>query len=409
MIKSDYGHLSCPFYEQKLKSGLKVLFIPGKAKTESAIVYLSQGGYLHDEKIESSKIPFGTAFYLSEMVMDESFRAKLAQKGAYGEKVSDLSYTYFQVTSAKDIFTPLSMLLERLYNMDFSEEILEGKKDVLSPRNEGLSLAKKDLLLNLYSSSPIRFGVVPDRDQAIPIHVTALKKYLQRYYVPNRVTLIIRGDYTPGECMAKIEKLRLPKDVVTFSKELTFDEDYKNPRVEYASSKSPDGNYLTFGIKFQPRETLYEKFGQLMFFAYEVLKETLFLENPIFLKGIRDVDSDLIDVSFHEGGEDGYLLLSFHTQKPVALLSFLTDYLSKADKMVDRPLFSDVLDGYFAKGIALLRDPHACVQAFSKAYANNLPYTSLLSLTAKMNFRSFKTFLKDFSTFTRSAYFLKRG
>ena len=77
--------------------------------------------------------------------------------------------------------------------------------------------------------------------------------------------------------------------------------------------------------------------------------------------------------------------------------------------MVDRPLFSDVLDGYFAKGIALLRDPHACVQAFSKAYANNLPYTSLLSLTAKMNFRSFKTFLKDFSTFTRSAYFLKRG
>ena len=408
MIKSDYGHLSCPFYEQKLKSGLKVLFIPTKGQGESAMVYLSQGGYLHDEKIESSKIPFGTAYYLAHMVMDDGFRKTLLQKGAIGSCESDLSYTSFQVTSRKDIFTPLSLLLERLYNMDFSEEELEGMKDCLSPKNDGLSLARKNLLLGLYGSSPIRLGVVPDREQAVPIHVTALRKYLQRYYVPNRVTLIIAGDYTPNDCMARIEKLRLPKDVVTFSKELSFDENYDSPVVDYASAKAKDGDYLVYGIKFKPREQLYEKFGQLMFFSYEIVKEALFTKNADFLAGIRNADADLLEASFHEGGEDSYLLLSFRTEKPVSVLSFLTDYLGQLDKRVDRSLFSDVLSEYFADGIARLRNPYLLVQAFSKAYANNMPYTSLLSLTAKTNFRSFRSFLKEIGTFTRSAYYLKR-
>ncbi len=409
MIKSDYGHLNCPFYEQKLKSGLKVLFIPMKGKGESAMVYLSQGGYLHDEKIESSKIPFGTAYYLAHMVMDEAFQKSLLQKGAIGSCESDLSYTSFQVTAKKDIFTPLSMLLERLYNMDFSEDELEAMKDTLSPKNDGLNLARKNLLLNLYSSSPIRLGLVPDREQAIPIHVTALRKYLQRYYVPNRVTLILAGDYTPNECMEKIATLRLPKDIVTFSKELSFDEDYSAPVKDYASTAAKDGNYLVYGIKFQPREKLYEKFGQMMFFSYEIFKECLFTKNAAFLSGIRNVDSDLLDVSFHEGGEDGYLLLAIKTKSPVAVLSFLTEYLERIEKRVDRRLFEDVLSEYYASGIGLLRNPVSCVLSFSKAYANNLPYTSLLTLTSKTNFRSFRTFLKDVGTFARSAYYLNKA
>ncbi len=409
MIKSDYGHLDCPFYEQKLKNGLKVLFIPMKDRGESAMVYLSQGGYLHDEKIESSKIPFGTAYYLAHMVMDDSFQRSLLQKGAIGRCESDLSYTSFQVTCKKDVFTPLSMLLDRLYNMDFSEEALESMKDALSPKNDGLSLARKNLLLNLYSSSPIRLGVVPDREQAVPIHVTALRKYLQRYYVPNRVTLILCGDYTPNECMAKIEKLRLPKDIVTFNKELCFDENYESPVKDYASTKATDGDYLVYGIKFKPREKLYEQFGQLMFFSYEIFKECLFTENADFLSGLRNADSDLLDVSFHEGGEDGYLLLSIKTKSPVAVLSFLTEYLERIEKHVDRRLFDDILSEYYAKGIALLRNPRTCVSSFSRAYANNLPYTSLLSLTAKTNYRSFKSFLKEVGTFVRSAYYLKKA
>lgn len=408
MIKSDYGHLGCPFYEQKLKNGLKVLFIPSKGAGESAMVYLSQGGYLHDEKIESSKIPFGTAYYLAHMVMDDNFKTSLLQKGAIGQCRSDLSYTSFQVTSKKDIFTPLSMLLERLFNMDFSEEELEGMKDCLSPKNEGLSLAKKNLLLNLYTASPIRLGVVPDREQAVPIHVTALRKYLQRYYVPNRVTLIIMGDYTPNECMARIEKLRLPRNVVTFNKELSFDENYDGVVKDYLSGSSKDGNYLTYGIKFQPREKLYEKFGQLMFFAYEILIPVLFTGNDAFLTGIRNCDADLLEASFHEGGEDSYLLLSFSTRKTVPVLTFLSDYLTQLEKRVDKGLFSSILEEYYASSLAVLKNPRLCVEAFSKAYANNLPYTSLLSLTAKTNFRSFKTFLKEIGSFPKSAYYLKK-
>lgn len=407
MIKSDYGHFGVPFYEQKLGNGLKVLFIPAREGMESAMVYLSQGGYLHDEKIEESKIPFGTAYYVGKMVLDRDFREQLLAHETLGEERSDLSYTYFQVTSPKDIFTPLSLLMKRLYDMDFQETKLEEIKNRYFDQGETVHSAQKECLKDLYSSSPIRMGVIPSREESVPIHVTALRKFLQRYYVPSRVTLIIAAHCTPNECMERIHKLRLPKESTTGNKELLFDEDYKNVATDYRSATAKSGNIFVYGVKFAPRQEIFEKYGQMMFMAYEVLGEMLFEKNEAFQKGLLDVDSDLLSYRFEEGGEDTCLLLTLRTKTPVALQDYLVNYFHGLDRRVERKLFSKVIDENRTCAVEKMRNARMLIQLFASAYANNLPYTSLLTMLSRMSFKSFRQFLKDIASYPHSSFFLR--
>lgn len=407
MIKSDYGHFGVPFYEQKLPNGLKVLFLPKKGGMESAMVYLSQGGYLHDEKIEESKIPFGTAYYVGKTVMDSSFQEELLAHEALGEERSDLSYTYFQVTSSKNIFVPLSLLMKRLSDMNFQESKLEEIKGQYFDQGEKIRFAQKECLKDLYFSSPIRMGVVPSREESVPIHVTALRKFLQRYYVPSRVTLIICSDTTPNACMEEIKKLRLPKENPTGNKEFLFDEDYATVRSEYRSLTAKDGDLFVYGVKFAPREKIFEKFGQLMFMAYEVLGEMLFAKNEIFQKGLLHVDSDLLSYRFEEGGEDSCLLLTLRTKTPVALQDFLVSYFHGLEKKIDRKFFSTSIEEKVALAVEKMRNPRQLIKLFASAYANNLPYTSLLTMLSRMSFKSFREFLKELSSYPHSSFFLR--
>lgn len=407
MIKSDYGHFDVPFYEQKLNNGLKVLFVPTKRGLESAMVYVSQGGYLHDEKIEESKIPFGTASYVSKMVMDRDFRETLLAHEAYGEEKSDLSYTYFQVTSPKGILAPLSLLMSRLYDMDFREENLEEIKKSNFDQGEKVLRAQKECLRNLYSSSPIRMGVLPTREESVPIHVTALRKFLQRYYVPSRVTLIVAADWTPKECMENIRSLRLPRESATGNKELLFDEDYKNVPQAYRSEKAKDGDIFVYGVKFAPRQEIFEKYGQLMFMAYEVLGDMLFVRNPSFQESLRGLNSDLLSFRFEEGGEDTCLLLTFSTKTPVALEDFLVGYFHGLEKKVDRRFFHAQIEDQVARSLERMRNARTLIKLFASAYANNLPYPSLLTMLTRMSYKSFLQFLRTIAEYPHSSFFLQ--
>ena len=42
MIKNDFGHLGCPYYEEKLENGITLILIPRKSKLKSAGIYIGK-------------------------------------------------------------------------------------------------------------------------------------------------------------------------------------------------------------------------------------------------------------------------------------------------------------------------------------------------------------------------------
>ena len=409
MIKSDYGHLNLPFYEQKLSNGFKVLFIPSKQKTESAILYLSQGSFLHDSKIVSSKIPFGTSYYLEKCILTDERKKDFLKRGVLAESKTDLSYTYFQITGETKIMDHLPKLMEIVSDMNFSEEYLDKLKAEENDFVDPLERCRRGCLANLYTSSPIKQGTRPDSKQSVSIHVTALKKYMQRYYVPTMMTLIVMGDYSPDDIIERIKKMKMPPSRPTDSEELAFDEKYDAVANAYSSDDAKDGGYLTYGVKFAPRANLYEKYGQVTFMMYEIMTDMLFDKNDTFKTGVTDAKAEFVSSELDEGGEDCYLLLNFRTSNSVNLLSFLADYFSKTEKRVKKEDVNTVLSSYFASSLRTMSVPRDCVRAFSKAYANNLPYTSLVYQTSKMTNKSIKEFLTEMNNFQKAGYYLRRN
>ena len=166
MIKSDYGHLYCPFYEQKFDNGLKLIFIPSKSHIRAAGVYIAQGGFKHDELIDKSKIPFGTPYVLERVISRKDIRKRFLKEGAILKSHTDFSYTSFSVFTMRDVFEPFQELLKLLVPSSFDENDVEtAKKTIKSIPETDLSYSCRKVIDNLYYSSPIKYGIIPEQSE----------------------------------------------------------------------------------------------------------------------------------------------------------------------------------------------------------------------------------------------------
>ena len=303
MIKSDYGHLYCPFYEQKFDNGLKLIFIPSKKLVRAAGVYISQGGFKHDETIDKSRIPFGTPYVLERVISRKENQEHFYKQGTILRSHTDFSYTSFSIYSMRDIFAPFRDLLKLLVPTSFSEKDVEiAKQSIKEVPQDDLTYSAKRVIDNLYFSSPIKYGIIPSQEDLVSIHYTALKKYLQKYYTPSKITLFIIGDYTPDEVLKGVDSLKMLGNSYPVSQEKEYEENYLAVKESYQEEERQTAySLLSLGIKFSPRKELYEKYGQLLFYIYEVFTDVYFAKNPTFLKGLEEFSSHLLKIDFKQG------------------------------------------------------------------------------------------------------------
>lgn len=410
MIKSDYGHLYCPFYEQKFDNGLKLIFIPSKSHVRAAGVYIAQGGFKHDEMIDKSKIPFGTPYVLERVISRKDIRERFLKEGAILKSHTDFSYTSFSVFTLRDVFKPFQDLLKLLVPSSFDEtDVEKAKQSIKAIPETDLSYSCRKVIDNLYYSSPIKYGIIPEQSDLVSIHYTALKKYLQKYYTPSKITLFVIGDYTPDEVLHGVDQLRMLSNTYPSSVEKNYEENYATVKESYQEEEK-DLTYpiLSLGIKFQPRKELYEKYGQLLFYIYEILVDIYFAKNKEFLKGLEEFSSHLVNVEFKQGSEDTYLVLQFMTEKGLALKNFLVNYITHLNKKITRQNLSDCIDDYYSKSLSNLVVNDELFDHFVSGYANNLPYTGIITQTTKIPYKSFQTFTTDFMAFPRSIFYLKK-
>ncbi|MCR4698263.1 MAG: insulinase family protein [Bacilli bacterium] len=415
MLKHDFGHLGCPFYEEVLDNGMTVVFIPSKSKLKSATIYVAQGGFLHSQQISTSKIPFGSAYYLMNMVLSNSLVESLKKDGVLASSSLDYSYVRYSLNTLGDLYTPLKKVMNRVAKPCFEEKDIEAFKEterILASQREkdALEVSKRGCLDNLYLSSPIKYGYIPSFEDGIRIHASALKKYQETYYTPSNVVLFIASDDTPEKVLEEVKKLPQPHASSLEEQPFTYDEIYTEVNKEFTKkSLSSPHSYLTYGIKMPARANIYEKYGDLAFAFYQILLRSIVLENDFFKDNLTNLRATLVSTSFKEGGEDSYILLSFQTEDEVSLINFLTNYFARLDNRVTTADFKRIQEETYAWAIKELALPNQAVDAFSKTYANHIPYTSLVNRVSRLTYNVYRRFLEEFKTFKKAVCFVKKG
>lgn len=415
MIKHDIGQLGAPFFEQKLENGVNLIFLPRKSTLKSAMVYVAHGGYYRTSEVMGVKTPFGSAYYLEHMLMSDKFKDELAKKGVLGYSHTDFSFSYYGLNTLGDLYSGLSDLMDRISFGTFTEEDVEAFKEkerlMSSEKSENpLDKVEKKALDNLYFESPIKKGVKPNQEQANVIHASGLKKFLEAYYVPSKITILVAMEDNPRHFMDEIKKLHFPSPLTIYEKQIPFREIYDKPRQEFDEFVYPsDASYLSYAVKMPSRKALYDNYGEMLFSLYEVLEDVIFRKNPDFRDGLRKNNIEFVKTSLSQGFEDCYLMVDVKCTDPNAALSYITGHLSHVSKHVDSKLFKSIKDSYYAQCQSTLAVPSKALIAFTGALANNLSYPTVVNSLMKMSFSYLKNYLGDFETFRRAASFLRKA
>ncbi len=412
MIKHDYAHMGCPYFEERLDSGLTIFFVPRKSELKSATVYVGQGGFLHAKEILDSRIPFGTAYYLMNQILSSSFKEELCKEGVLSNCDIDYSFVRYSLNTRKDIYSALESLLLRIAKPCYEEKDIEAfkeKEKVQKREDDAILLSQKKCLKNLYLSSPIRFGCIPSYQDSVRIHLSALRKYQETYYTSDKIVLFLSFDEKPEEVFSTIKKMKLPSPSSIKENKWNYEEDYNKVKEEYEEiSGNGDSSYLTYGIKFPGRSIIYDSYGEFPFVAYEILLDSIAYSNAVFQDSLRDLRANLIDSQLKEGGEDTYLLLTFQTEDSTSLISFLTDYFSKLDAKVTQKDFNALQKKVFTSALKKISMPNEVCNQFSRAYPNHLAYLYLMNRVSRLNFNSYHRFLMELKGFKKSVCFVKK-
>ncbi len=414
MIKNDYGHLGAPYYLERLANEAEIYVIPRKSKLTSVTVLISKGGYQEENSV-SGKFPFGTAYYLSNVLFDESFKREQALKNIIAENEVTQSYSTFSLTSnSEDLLPALSQVLGKLSSYDYTEKEVEAfrvldENRVKEEENDPLLLAKRLAVKGLYFKSPIQNGIRPLSGQGELIHASALRRFQATYYVPKRMAIYVSGDVEPKAVIASIKKM--PFSVSTMEKKMPEKpnpENYTKVSEELITLEKQSVNLLSYAIKFPARKDLYEAYGETMFYSYEFLLDLLFRKNNYFLSGIADLRSELIDAEFIEAGEDSYLLLTFRSDAAKEVTNFLANYLPRLSKKITNALYDRVQEEYYATNLAILSSPYLLLKEFARSYPNRVVYPALICHAKRLSYSAFRKLIDEIKTFPRAAVILSK-
>lgn len=410
MIKNDYGKLNTPIYEEKQKSGLNVILIPKDSTLNTAILYIPQGFYLHDEEINNSKISFGCPFLLKEMILNDETKKRIEEEGCKVQAVCKHSYTYYKFESLSKLTASINILLNRIRNLQLSDDEVERYKKIIMSKSvyDDVLLAKDNVLKNLFINSPMKKGSEIKNSDLVKIHLTEMKKFLYKYYSIKSMTLFVSGNYTPTVVINDIRRLEFPLFPITSSKELKFNEDYSNVcekrDVLYLDKTS---NILSLGIKFLSRKELFEKYGELIFAFYEIVKNII-VENDKFKTMLRETDSKLLDFDIIEGYEDTSLIMTFSCVKFASLSNRLSDFLSTLEKSISLKFYNKIRKDYVNRAKNILANPSLLIDNFARLYADNLPYTYIVKKVSLLAKTDFIKILSGILSYPRSVTYLQQ-
>lgn len=411
MIKHDYGHLKCPFYLDKVTPDFEICLIPRVNNVNSALLHISKGAYVDS----SLNYKVGTAYYLANAIMDPTMIKDYAKKGILLENEVTHSYTNYYLTSLSlPLYDSINDLFNRINTISYTEDSISKFKEsdlLRAKEDENDTIVKTEQVLAkaLYFSSPIQNSILPNYLEANSIHSSLLKRFQENYYTADKMILFLSVNEDPRESLKQIKTLKLPKRTNNIQTKIIKDDDYEKVNHDYIELTSTSlHSYLSYGIKFPSRESLYSNYGDAIFFIYEIMMDLVFNKNDIFLSSISSLRADFVSSKFVQAGEDSYICLTFRTENGQEVCDFIAKYLSKLEKRVNNKFFEQIKNEYYIRSLQKLSSPYQLVREFANSYPNHISYPSLISHSMKLNISTIKKFLYDLRDFRRACAYSKK-
>lgn len=408
-----FDSLKTKLYNEFTSYGLRVICCPIEGCQETyAGIQVETGTYRHELMIDKTRIPQGTALLLKDLLFftpKGNAKDVFKKVGAELDSFIDHSATVFYFNTKEDYKKPLDLLLTLVTNLSFKEEDVEIEKNKIFAEQKSIdtNLNKKmikALRESLYLSSPMREDPLSNIDEVKSIHYSTLKKFFNFKYTIKNMTLFVTGNVDPKELHNILASRKFIKPTYNFESTLLENkEEYGEvSRIDNNIQSEIDNDKIGYGIKFVPRQELFEKFGDDIFICYEILNDVLSGKNNIFIKKLVE-DKFLLNTDFEEkliqGGEDTFYYALFNALDAEEAKSKLDNYLSSLKKNISKKEFQAVKSNYAKEKELLFKDAGKLFLALAECYENHFAFPAVVERVDHLSYRTFKKVLKEISNY----------
>jgi zinc protease len=174
---------------------------------------------------------------------------------------------YFQTFPSNYLERVLWMEADRMRSLDVSEENFKSERDVVKEErrlrvdNPPFGRLFEVVLANTYSAHPYRIhpiGSMADLDAAT---IEDVRAFHRTYYVPENATLVVAGDFAPGQVKAWVEKYfgNIPKGAQPIPRDIPKEPAQTAERrtVDYHANTPLPAVVLTFHVPEEGTPDIY--------------------------------------------------------------------------------------------------------------------------------------------------------
>ncbi|MCQ4923840.1 insulinase family protein [Tissierella carlieri] len=256
-------------YYKKMKSGLKVYFMPKEGYTKQYAIFATDYGSIDNvftpigEK-ETVEVPEGIAHFLEHKLFEEpeqNIFDKFSRLGANVNAYTNFTQTAYLFSSTENFYENLALLVEFVQHPYFTDENVEKEKGIIAQeinmyRDNPNWRVFFNCLGAMYNENPVKIDIAGTVESIQNINKELLYKCYNTFYSPTNMVIFIVGDLSFDEIIKVIDE--------------SEKKDYKE--VEKINRVFPE----------EPKEVR-EKF----------IEESMMTSSPLFYIGFKDTDNEL--------------------------------------------------------------------------------------------------------------------
>ena len=217
MKYNKFQEIEEEYYEQELKSGLKVVLIPReKFNKKHAILSVDVGSVdlkLKDENDRIHQYPKGIAHFMEHMLFENregSIIDKFSQIGSSVNAYTGFNNTNYYFNTTNDFFKSLKYLFDFVMNPHFDKKKIKHEKSVI---NQEINMYQDSpnwqsffqLLQSLYYEYPIKYNIAGSPKSIEKINQKLLQDFFNRYYDLSNMRLVVIGNVEHEELFEWLE------------------------------------------------------------------------------------------------------------------------------------------------------------------------------------------------------------
>ncbi|MBU5313534.1 insulinase family protein [Tissierella carlieri] len=256
-------------YYKKMKSGLKVYFMPKEGYTKQYAIFATDYGSIDNvftpigEK-ETVEVPEGIAHFLEHKLFEEpeqNIFDKFSRLGANVNAYTNFTQTAYLFSSTENFYDNLALLVEFVQHPYFTDENVEKEKGIIAQeinmyRDNPSWRVFFNCLGAMYNENPVKIDIAGTVESIQNINKELLYKCYDTFYSPTNMVIFIVGDLSFDEIIKVIDESER--------------KDYKE--VEKINRVFPE----------EPKEVR-EKF----------IEESMMTSSPLFYIGFKDTNNEL--------------------------------------------------------------------------------------------------------------------